>query len=124
MLVVCAADDQKQGVTEMIDLLGSVLIQLGTVTLAVWGAVELFGGLLTTYYDRPWVKPVLSVFLGPILAATAHVYGFVPAVATTEGAAFAGLIATLTSKIFNDYLAKPVLDRVLGRKPPERREGE
>jgi hypothetical protein len=95
------------------DQLATLAITLGTVSAAVWALVELIG----KHFPR-LDRALLAIGLGPLFALAAHRYGFLPLpLAGTLGygaAAFTGLIATLTSKLFHDYVSSPLSKRSNG----------
>lgn len=96
-----------------IDMLATLAITLGTVSAAVWALVE----LLKKHFPR--LDPaVLALLLGPAFSVGAHAYGFLPLPLAGKlaygAAAFAGLIATLTSKLFHDYASAPLAKKMNG----------
>ena len=96
------------------DILAGALIQLATLTAAVWGASQAFSTL------HPRVNGLrVALISGPVFAAFAYWLGWFPMVATVVpdggvraylSAAFAGLVATLCAKWANDYLYNPARD--------------
>jgi hypothetical protein len=95
------------------DQLATITITLATVSAAVWALVELIGKHFPKV-DRA----LIALALGPAFAVGAYHFGFLPlplAGALAYGAAaFSGLIATLTSKLFHDYASKPLADKMNG----------
>ena len=94
------------------DLLVPAGLQLASIVAGVWVLTEIIGNLMHCRKD------LLALALGPALAIGGYVFGFVTAIPVTVpawkgygGAAFAGLIATLTAKAFHDYLLNPYLAR-------------
>ena len=95
------------------DLLAPLLITLATITVALWALVELVG----KHFPR-LDRAVLALALGPLMALGAHYFGFLPlpmAPPLSYGAAaFSGLVSTLTSKLFHDYVSKPLAAKMNG----------
>ena len=94
----------------MNDLLIPAAAQLASIVAGVWVLTEIIGN------STHWRKDLIALVLGPALAIGGYVFGFVTAIPVTVpawkgygGAAFAGLIATLTAKAFHDYLLTPYL---------------
>lgn len=100
--------------------LTDVVTGLGETTAAVWSAVELIGKHIPKLD-----KSLAGIILGPTFAVLAYRYHYVSVPAPLEGlkaygaAAFGGLVATLLSQLFHDYVSKPIATKLNGTKPPE-----
>ena len=100
------------------DLLGAAVAQLATLMTAVWSATEIIGNW------RRWNKLAVSLALGPGFSTIAYAVGWftaLPTVATAGqlpmtgirgycAAGFAGLVATLVTKVAHDAIIKPATE--------------
>lgn len=94
----------------MTDIVYQVIIQLTSVTAAVWGLTNAFESVAKRRELNWFSKPLCALALGPILGMGAFKLGFLTTLPITEGwkglggAAFAGLIAVGASNIFADLI--------------------
>lgn len=98
------------------DVLASALLQLGSVTAATWGMAQALSAL------HPKLNGIrVAMLAGPTLATLAYTFGYLPVILeiVPEGgaraygsAAFAGLIATLCAKFFNDMIFNKLRDLI------------
>lgn len=86
--------------------MNEALAQFAPIVLAVWGLAEFIGRL------SRWSKDRIAIVVGPLLAVAAFYVGFFPAAPSVWAAAFVGLVATASARLFADYVATPLMRRV------------
>ena len=82
------------------------LVQFAPIVLAVWGLAEFIGRL------SGWSKDRIAIVVGPVLAVISFQVGFLSASPSIWAAAFVGLVATASARMFADYVATPLMRRV------------